>query len=712
LVRCGFRESGLVITDKRVTVAIRSYGLSLTVPWSRSHGHPLRPTQTYLKALTQDANRRLQTNLKRLEAFHVAIENGLFRSTFPSSKCQQVTDIQSLPNLNLHSHTAVAVVNCADNNDSRCLDLLVFGGYGTGPNDDDSGNSNICQRNDHVYCVHHERTSNDQQQQPLQWHSVDILKPPTNNTACTQSNKFDDDDKPLLLSFRDGRILVDPVDNNWRASYQGMTAASLRNDNGSLILLFGGRQGPAKPTNNLWLFDYNASKQCGCFYQPRCVIQGNTNNNKLPSPRWGHALTRLVQPPSSRQQQSSTAPRFLLTGGRGEHGTCPDSIYLLSMVMENNGGNNSNSYSKPSYQFLWEPLFPWRDSPDTAACRFHHSAVALDSNHVFVFGGLFDAEDLLEAFAIDDSNVDDNNDAVDAILLSLNHHQPNETLPLSVNVEQVQLPSNVSPRFGHAACAFSMPDSQSIVNVLLSGCVCRQQKGAKDSDQGAALQMLQFIQDTQAKNGKKFKVTSQPLSWKQGFPIDVGVLVHHSCVALPQCSDQSIDVALVGGGVFGFAFQQCFAPSFILTFDMGVESRNGRADEPKNHTTGIIFKPRVQSSQSHNGNAVTISPTCDVLYVEKQNAKKLKTALEESLFLNKEYRMTSVDKAGIQSISDACRDTDMSLLIAVPVHSECIDLYVRKEEKQPHWTCLAAGYGHQACPRSSGSFAQGTKSKR
>ena len=72
----GFRESGIVSTPKRVMVAIRGVGLSLTVPLARSG--PLRPSPEYLDALVTEANNRFRLNEAKLERLYQAVRETLF----------------------------------------------------------------------------------------------------------------------------------------------------------------------------------------------------------------------------------------------------------------------------------------------------------------------------------------------------------------------------------------------------------------------------------------------------------------------------------------------------------------------------------------------------------------------------------------------------------------------------------------------------------
>ena len=74
----GFRESGTVITPKRITVAIRSHSLSLTVPLA-SHGR-LRPDNTFLEELVSEANDRFVSNEKKLVRLEKMIRETLFQN--------------------------------------------------------------------------------------------------------------------------------------------------------------------------------------------------------------------------------------------------------------------------------------------------------------------------------------------------------------------------------------------------------------------------------------------------------------------------------------------------------------------------------------------------------------------------------------------------------------------------------------------------------
>ena len=72
----GFRESGTVITPKRITVAIRSHSLALTVPIA-SKGR-LRPNEEFIEELAREANARFELNDDKLKRLEAMIENTMF----------------------------------------------------------------------------------------------------------------------------------------------------------------------------------------------------------------------------------------------------------------------------------------------------------------------------------------------------------------------------------------------------------------------------------------------------------------------------------------------------------------------------------------------------------------------------------------------------------------------------------------------------------
>jgi hypothetical protein len=73
------------------------------------------------------------------------------------------------------------------------------------------------------------------------------------------------------------------------------------------------------------------------------------------------------------------------------------------------------------------------------------------------------------------------------------------------------------------------------------------------------------------------------------------------------------------------------------------------------------------------------------------NAKDLKTALEESEYLDKNYRMTKADGSVLENPANH---------IAVPVTNECLTA-LEDPNEQPVWYSLIVAKGKQRVPLSS-----------
>jgi tRNA wybutosine-synthesizing protein 3 len=333
-LRLGFRESGLIVTATRITVAIRGYGLTLSVPLALQG--PLRTSEEYLVALVAEANRRLRTNITRIQKVHDEIEQELFR---PVQSCGRI-QARPLPDLNLWGHAAVSIPR----GEKGDVDLLVFGGYGRGPSVLLSGSvkeaSNASRRSDAIYCLQRSSGAWDSH-----WHQVDQELPTDGANALEHTSQIGVTVHPFIFTAREG-------------------AAACVVPGTSLVAIFGGRKGPAQPLDELFLYAYP-----DCYFQQPVDIRGNR-----PLGRWGHSLTAL---------SGDGGNVAVLVGGRNETASF-DYVHVLSIV-----GNDLGSKS-----LLWEfivftsPLQP----------RFHHSAAVVDDS-VFIFGGLSDPSDLLEPFS-------------------------------------------------------------------------------------------------------------------------------------------------------------------------------------------------------------------------------------------------------------------------------------------------------------------------
>ena len=228
-LQLGFRESGLIVTSSRVTVAIRSYSLALTVPIFVGSSLP----NEYIFALIDDSNTRMRSNWEKLKKLERGIESELFQPRPKSLICDS-----SIPQLNLWGHTRVVMPLTSE--------VYVFGGYGIGP----SGKS--CQRSNRIYKLQDDR-----------WEELSLVRLERHGTPQT---KFG--------------INCVPVESF--TPREGLDACVVYLQSSPVVVLFGGRGSPQNPYNQLYLFDPSEN----ALYEP-------TLSCDLPSPRWGHTFTAV-----------------------------------------------------------------------------------------------------------------------------------------------------------------------------------------------------------------------------------------------------------------------------------------------------------------------------------------------------------------------------------------------------------------------------------
>lgn len=307
------------------------------------------------------------------------------------------------------------------------------------------------------------------------------------------------------------------------------------------------------------------------------------------------------------------------------------SVSLLSIVViaaSRSLEHSSGSHDSRTGVFLWEPLRiddPAAE-PSSLCRRFHHSAVALDDDRVFVLGGLSSVNDLLESFSTEQ-------DSTTAVMITLNRHClslnsnggsnntdgsghaaqsiPQTSTTTTATVDRITCGDSVPRRFGHAVivcqdhCSSAshsddnespqLHQRQKHCTFLMSGGVTMgpgdKGKWNEPSNDDSALQFLRL--STQPRQPRTHqndavhgttkwslqRLTSAPSNCLQDDDDDdatkFGCLVHHSCLGLPAAAPpkaatmsnrgNDLDVVLVGGGVAGFAFQQSFAPSQCLS---------------------------------------------------------------------------------------------------------------------------------------------------
>jgi tRNA wybutosine-synthesizing protein 3 len=274
-LQLGFRESGLVVSDSRVTVHIRGQSLALCVPLGLQG--PLRPPTAYLESLVVQANQRLRQNLGKLHKLYQAVQTSIFAS-IERKTVAKVDVVASLPDLNLWGHASV-IVPKKEKND---LDVLVFGGYGRGP-----ANEKASSRSDKVYRL--QRRLGEWSQQ---WKHVAAGR----------------NDPSSIISSHWGGSDLSPTTFPACQGVQGCFFSTW-------ILLWGGRCSPTRPLNTIYLFDHEHS----IFATPGHVV------GKPPSARWGHTLTRLSE------------ERALIAGGCTSEGVVDGDLHIIYLKHEIDG---------------------------------------------------------------------------------------------------------------------------------------------------------------------------------------------------------------------------------------------------------------------------------------------------------------------------------------------------------------------------------------
>jgi tRNA wybutosine-synthesizing protein 3 len=272
-LQLGFRESGLVVSDSRVTVHIRGQSLALCVPLGLQG--PLRPPTAYLESLVVQANQRLRQNLDKLHKLYQAVQTSLFAS-IERQTVAKLDVMAPLPDLNLWGHASVIVPNKEKND----LDVLVFGGYGRGPT-----NEKASSRSDKVYRL--ERRLGEWSQQ---WKHLAAGNPSS------------------IISSHWGGSDLSPTTFPECQGVQGCFFSKW-------ILLWGGRCSPTRPLNTIYLFDHEHS----IFATPGHVI------GKPPSARWGHTLTRLSE------------ERALIAGGCTSEGVVDGDLHIIYLKHQIDG---------------------------------------------------------------------------------------------------------------------------------------------------------------------------------------------------------------------------------------------------------------------------------------------------------------------------------------------------------------------------------------
>ena len=338
----GFRESGLMVTPKRITVAIRSHSLSLTVPIASSGS--MRPDNSYLTQLVREANERFHRNEEKLNALKEEVQSNLFQSDSLQNVEKILFHIKGspLPDLNLWGHSAISIPS--HDNASDDVELIVIGGCGSGPvtMSQSQTSPSHCSRSSKVFSL---------KRKHKQWGSI---------WQEVRQEKGDDSEVTI------NGIKMKQVSFTAR---EGHTSSEFKiNSNTSqnipLIVTFGGRASPSRPFDDLLLTP--AHQRPFRFFKP-LDIRGD-----VPSARWGHSFVPLSE---------NEGKVGILIGGRDEKCVF-GCVHVLSYRKEIDFNNFEKTY------LHWERLHLLESIP-----RFHHTSVLVPSSHpeeqkIIVFGGL------------------------------------------------------------------------------------------------------------------------------------------------------------------------------------------------------------------------------------------------------------------------------------------------------------------------------------
>jgi tRNA wybutosine-synthesizing protein 3 len=271
----GFRESGLVVSDSRVTVHVRGQSLALCVPLTKSGS--LCPSKAYLQSLVDQANMRMRQNLEKLNRLYDSVFQSLFRPPEESEPRCAISVSADLPDLNLFGFAAVAFAESDGN-----VNIYAFGGYGQGPF---LAKSNA--RSNQIYVL---KYRNQEGFCGSEWRAVDVVNDETSSKASIWSGL--------------------PVSMATFPACQSVQACILSKC--ATIMIFGGRKSPSNPLGTVFFFD------------PGNMILGSPSNirGKPPSPRWGHTLT------------SFSEDSAVVVGGCTSEGPVDADLHIFSIVRD------------------------------------------------------------------------------------------------------------------------------------------------------------------------------------------------------------------------------------------------------------------------------------------------------------------------------------------------------------------------------------------
>ena len=605
-LQLGFRESGLVVTQSRVTVAIRSYSLALTIPFALLG--PLQLPTDYLHAFVQEANSRLVSNLQRIRQLHNAFQNQFLERKRIYIRAQA----QGLPNLGLWGHASVLFENAMGQ------EIVVFGGYGTGPDLLNKGAS----RSNKIYKLVHDGTA---------WGDA------WEELATTLAPDQGDDQVCCQLQVTRCSLGV----------REGLRAIGWGGENSPAAFIYGGRTNPANPLGDLLLY----CRKSNSFFTP-VDIRGNA-----PAPRWGHSWTRFVM---VEKEFATGRAIALLAGGRNESTTFSD-FHILSL-----------EGTTESRHLLWTQVELETGVPRS---RCHHTAMGTRDGKTIVVGGLPSCNHLLGV----DGRYMDRDGEHQMVQLSLNHNQPQQHWNLSSELlvamfgqASCVLPYKDGRDVFLTIGGLLVDGSDDNQEEPLIQCFTILEQDGQGSSSEATIEPVRSVDLNRGNVGFGSLVhhtchaisTSTNRDEYQLVVIGGGV---HGFAFGPQFADSFLLTIQIGdeddnhehareGG--GNRVHDCPNPNHAIS----------------NSTSNPIVQ--VPCVGPPNANLET-----DVLFVAKRDAKLVRTHLEKIGFLDRRYRMTSTTESSTDK-EPVEGENKLRECIAIPITTQGTQACLQQEQQQ------------------------------
>ena len=512
----GFRESGLVVTEKRVTVAIRSHSLSTATPLFMSNQTEFSENTTtaatattsaslcvppsYLRALVQDANQRLEANWRHLDKLYRSMESVLFtlRSSPPPLIVRNPHEsLSGIPVLNLWNAVSIGPIleqTCKDVESKQ--EVWILGGYGCGPKHSERHSS--AKRSSKLYKLEKDPSHGD-------WKGWKVVASPS---PSSKSELGVDSNSPLGVRWQKEATFPD---------LQGMASCRWRE---SMYLFWGGRKSPKAPSDALFLLDATEDAQIGIV----CDVRGD-----LPSPRWGHQLIALGD------------DRVVLLGGCNYQEGALDDVFVLHYCAKEEKNDCHHKSDSVGY-FCWERLLLRLPTP-----RFHFGAALLNGGMIVMLGGLESTQELLLPFESDTESAC----GVWACKIGISRRDTTivpKTHAMVIGVETSGLEGSFESFFGMACCTLLSKNL-----LLVTGGV---QSNASTMTTREPLQAYWVSSNFSGlcirRIGLDYDLSTDDSTEEKHF--DFGSLVHHCCVPIADN-----ELLVVGGGVPSFAFGESYA---------------------------------------------------------------------------------------------------------------------------------------------------------